>query len=210
MNKTTHDFFIFLARRFWIVWALSFLAGCSHQLRTTSVNRIDAEPIVLQSVDFLFILSDFSGDADMQKTLRQRGYPNGAYPKELALQVQHAFLTNGVATRFVASSSPIGFTPISDYYLVAKPSSLKVSTSMPSGHKFYSFNTDVAFYKRGVTLPIWKGDRFLGLDTDSSTAGNWSLGILNSLQSNALIVLPKGHAVTSEGNRNYVSDSFKR
>lgn len=187
---------------------LLFLVSCSHQATTKSVNRVDSAPLEMKAVDFIFYRARFSGDAETLKAMSRLGnYNDSAYPENFKRHVKGAFKANGIAANvIVVEGQGNAVKPLADYYILVFPKTLKVSTQLPHGTRFYSIQVDMSLYKKGVPQPVWTGERFFDIDSDETRVGNWVLGILNALHSSQVIVLPQGHAVTPGGSRNYMSD----
>lgn len=195
-----------LVVRSFVVSSSLILLACSHGAKTTSVSVQQSSPVQINKTDFYFRQFNFSPREERDKEyLTKSGYQGQEYAAKLKNEIEITFAANGILANVVVSEGLIAFNPTEEYWLVATPEKLTI-TQQSAGGRFYDIKVDVAMFKKGSETPIWTGTKNFPITSLKGISGNWTLGLLNELKNSGIISLPRGHAVTPKGNRNYVSD----
>jgi len=183
----------------------SALLGCAYQASTISVNKQQHEPIKLGAMEFIFVPAGF-GSPQARSALASAGYHTGVFDREFHQTVKKVFLANGIDATVVRPGQ-LDAAPQLPYRMVVRPVSLTVQTGSMGTYSY--MNMDITLHQRGVAQPIWAGALSLPMNQGlihEINYGNFALGVLDGLQASGVAALPKGHAVTPNGNKNYRLD----
>ncbi len=183
---------------FVLLLSFVFVSGCAHRVSGVATEQNQIE---LKTLNFQLSESKFSVPTRDIEFMSNSGLSDGSYYIEFRNVANQIFSANGITV------SSDGNAP---YRMTVVPKQLKI-TQQVSGGTFRSFDAEFKLYRAGESKPLWAATRFIDISTKQSKfyktqMGNTIMAILNGLNDDRVIRLPKPNAVTPKGNANYMND----
>jgi hypothetical protein len=193
----------------WLLSAPFFMSACSPKVIGIAFER---NGIKLTKINLQILHARFNLAGEELAFSKASGLEDGSFFRNMFEVASEALLANGISLSDKSDA---------EYTITMQPSQYKVTTRLPVGTKFRTVELKATLLRNGQPQPLWTGTRSFDLSatkrkfqtpsdlqTDSNRLkyGNWVLGTLNGMQSDNVISLPNGYAVTPKGSRNYVSE----
>lgn len=180
-----------------LLLSFAFVSGCAHKVSGVASEQNQIE---LKILNFQLSEGKFSFPSRETEFVNKSGLSDGSYYAEFRNVASQIFAANGIVVATDVN------TP---YLLTVVPKQYKVTQQ--GGSSGRSFDVEIKLYRKGNSTPLWTATRFVDVGVKQSPfykaqMGNTVMAILNGLNDDRVIRLPKPNAVTPKGNTNYMND----
>lgn len=180
------------------------LVACTPMARSNHQRDPSVPPQALGAVGVKVLPAQFDLSERERAYFTRIGYFDGSFYQPLLDIADEVIRANGGT--LIPSSvlhDEIKSSHV-DHLLVLRPVRYR-ATSRGGEIMFRALEMEVALYRRGIQAPVWTGRSFLGFDRpiprwiERNDTRNFMLGVLNGLERDGVITLPRGRAVALQG-----------